>query len=253
MPTVVEALQEATTALNNATAQILSIRDEVAATLDAKVVEASTVINNFVQRPPVQEYFLDAINGNDANDGVAITRPKRNIDTLLGETVGQSIALRLMSDVTISVRHTRYAFIDLQGIQASAQAPGFIQFERNVNFLGTATNSPQPILGSFCSGMFLQGAALFSAYVRFNLPSVPAGNNYRSHFTTSGGAITITQCTLTSVGAAAGALIGANTGKATAFVSVVMGTGAAGHIFDGIAAGQNPNAQWMYDTNVTSG
>jgi hypothetical protein len=251
MTTVVDGLTDATTALQAALAQWLDLYDSVSAAQTVTVNQATTIINNFVNRPPVTAIFVDEVAGNDANDGATISTPKKSIDKVIEDMKNNSTSVLALSDLTFKKRGSLYASLTITGIQPAANPQGFIVYQRTVRFLGTAENSPQSS-ETFPGGLVIYGAVLRTVAIDFALPDVPVGLTYRAHFISLGSNFTINAPTITVSSSGAGALIGVLVARATVYVNPTFGAGAAGHLFDGVAAGVNPNNFWQYSSNLTS-
>lgn len=252
MTTIADALQNGADALNNAVTNVLAVRSQIAATLDAKAAQATTIINNFLGRPATQIVWCDPINGNDANDGSTPVLSKKSLENIVFNSGITSTQVMLLGDVTFSSRYNLNCNIYIQGCQISAAAPGFIPFNRRISFLGTALNSPAPGIGRFCAGMWCFGTSFITNNIDFDLPAQPAGQDYPAHLTSVAGTnFNITGGTITVRDATAGSLVGSYS-RSTVSLSMTFGAGAAGHIMDRVAAGANPNSQFAYVSNVTS-
>lgn len=250
--TLAEALQYASGRLDAAANLMTAIRDQVAAQLAATTGNATTIINNFINRPPVRQVFFDPVNGNDDNDGSTIALARKTIDAILSTMGSNATTILMLGDGVIRGRYTVSAPLYLAGIQQSAD--GFILYRRKLTWLGTAINSPQPAVGSFCAGMWFDGPTLRLTQVDLQMPDVPAGVNARD-FITSNIGLTVNggDPSVTLSSQQAGFLFAAQGGHITVNWSPTLGSGVAGHLFYGIAAGANPNAAFQYDTNTTAG
>ena len=251
--TIVDALQDATTALNNATANVLGLQETLTQQASASQTAATTVINNFQARPAVQYLWVDPVNGNDANDGSTYALAKKSLDNLL-DTIGISATIIfLTADTTLLRRHGINASLAIYGVQPDASAAGYDAVQRNFTFLGTALNSPQPVRGNFPSGLDLIGPNFFTQNINLNLPDLPANSNVLCHIENdSGGSVRFNGTILNVTSAAAGSLLGGNGNTMNVRDELILGPGVQGHIFQGVAAGENPNDLFVYDTNCTS-
>ncbi|ACL55618.1 hypothetical protein [Methylobacterium nodulans] len=253
MTTVVEGLENATTALEQAVADVLGLKSQLLAPYNQNVTQTTNIVNQFINRSAYEVVWIDEIDGSDTNDGKTADTPKRSLDAAIAAMGMSATEFRLLSDVTLKQKTNLYANVIFSGVQKSAAAPGYIPFNRRMSFLGTAENSPQPGVGTFCAGLFVYTANVQFGFIDFALPDVPAGIGYPYAFSAQAQASFVVYNTTLTVGSpAAGSLFGSILGRVTASLSLVLGTGAAGHVFDGVAAGGNPNLAWKYDTNITS-
>lgn len=248
--TIAEALQYAGDRLDAATRAMTAIRDQIAAQLETTTTNVTTIINQFLTRPPVTSVFVDPINGNDANDGSTIAKARKSIDKAVEDMGANATQILLLNDAQFVRRPSLYAPLTITGIALDGSAAGYKKAKRSIAFLGEAQNSPQPFIGSFSSGLLIYGPVLRSDFIDFNLPDVPAGLDYRSHLISFGSNITLSSPVINASGPNAAALIGAVTGRATVYVNPTLGPAAAGHVFDGVASGTNPNQYWQYSTNL---
>lgn len=253
MPTIVDALSAATDALNAATAKVLGFMSQLQTQASASQQAATTVINNFLARPPAQTIWCDPVNGNDQNDGLTSDKPRKTLEAIvigIGTTVTD---IYLMNDALFSQRYNLNANLRILGVQTSPAAPGFIPFNRKITFLGTALNSPAPGIGNFCAGLWCFGVSVTTDHIDFQLPDVGAGYDYRAHFTSAvGTGFNFSNGIIQAGTANAGSLVGAGM-RSIVFMSMTYGSNAAGHIFQGVAAGADPNSQFAYVSNVHSG
>ncbi len=253
MTTIVEALQNATDALNAATQGVLTFKAGVQAQLAANVSQSQTIINNFLARPGVATYFVDPVNGNDANDGQSTAFPKKNVETILAAMQNTTTGIFLMNDYTFTKRTQLSASVTFTGIQQANNSPGFIFQQRTLRMQGAATNSPNPIIGTFASGIWFDGPHLTTAYVNVELCDVDPTSGDQAMFSTSSGAsFTFGNLTLTGDSPNAGYLVESSLGKSLVYGAMAFGVNAAGHVFAGVAAGDNPNNHFEYESNLTS-
>ncbi len=254
MPTIVDALTAATDALNQATAKVLAFQQQLQQQANSSAQAATTVINNFLARPLAQTYCVDPINGSDAADGLTYATAKKSLDGVFAVQGSQSVSIQLFGDTTITTRSTVPSGITITGVQPAANG-GTTNVRRTVSFLGTATNSPTSNFGNMSAGINFIGATSFQTNnIDFMLPDMPASINLRAHLYSANNLdVLCQQFTLNAADANADALFGSfNSGRIIATIYPIFGPGAAGHLFEGIAAGSDPNATWIYKSNVTS-
>ena len=253
MTTIVDALTEATSALEAATAQVLTAVTAAQALHDATVTTTSTTINNFLARPAVQNVWIDPINGNDANDGATAATPKKDFDGVIAGIGTTVTTIFLLNDVLVSKRQNVNANLSLIGAQVIAEAPGFKVVNRKMSFLSEATDSPAPGIGEFCSGLWLYGVSFTSNGVDYEIPDVPTDYVYQSVLESSvGTTFSLVAGTITGNSPQAGYLIEARL-RSVVQMSMTYGPNAPGHIFLGVAAGSDPNSLFNYVSSVTSG
>ena len=250
--TVVDALQDATAALNAATAAFNALSGTIQGQAQAAQTNATTVIENFLARPAVQTVFLDPLNGADTADGSTVAKAMKTLEAILAAAGVSATKVVLLNDLTIQSRINVNCALQIVGAQPSST--GYVVVPRTVSFLGVATNSPDLFDNwTFCAGLFLGGASFTTSSINFNLPLQPAGQTFSAHFTTQTGCTTsFFNGTLTVQGATSGQLFQAVNSKSAVFSNLALGSGAPGHLFTNVAAGADPNGLWNYDSNVTS-
>lgn len=253
MPTIVEALQTATDELHTAAVLLQTLAGQVQQNLDSTTDTTQTIINDFIHRPTPIRIYCDPIDGNDADDGSTPDLAKKSIDGIISGVVNDAIEIRLLNDAVFRRKQNVYVSVAITGVQRSANAEGFSFATRNITLLGTAENSPSPLFGSFCAGLFVFGPEVRLAYINVLVPDMPSGQNTRSFLTNQGSSaiVLVGNPTISVQSNQAGALIGSN-GHALVTMTPVLAAGAAGHLFEGVAAGSNPNSLWAYSTNLTS-
>lgn len=251
MTTIVEALTDATAELHAAALLYQGRADQVALNLAATTGQTTTIVNNFLARPPVVTLFLDPVAGVDTRDGSTPALAKQSIDNVLDAIGTTATSIVLLSDATIRRRRNVYASLDIRGGQPANNAAGYMPIQRNLYFLATAENSPSPSLGTFCSGLWLLGPGVTADRINFNIPDQPA-QDYTAHITSNAGCNLLTNNCALFATSGAGSLIGSSSNTINFFGGLILGTGAAGHLFQGVASGANPNSLFQYRTNITS-
>lgn len=213
-----------------------------------------SVKNYLLGLPPVLQLFCDPVNGNDANSGLTVATAKQSLDTILDNLGTTATNVILLNDTIIRRRRNVYPALSIYGAQAAANAQGFSFTTRNIGFLATADNSPQPNIGSFCSGMWLFSTNFFSSYINFNMPNQAAGQDYVAHISSDYGTnITLQLGAIQGTSNNTGYLFWSRANPLFVFLSgVTFGSFAAGHIFQGINAGSDPNTVYNYKSNITS-
>ncbi|MCF4125049.1 hypothetical protein [Methylobacterium sp. SyP6R] len=253
MPTLMEMFTQATSDLRAAVASVVGLEARVQAKFDANTNNVTTIINNFNARPLAVTFYVDPINGNNANDGASLAAPKRSTDNVLASLGSQGVSIVLLGDDVIRLRHNAATNVYIYGAQRAANAQGWVNYLRTVTLLGIAENSPSLTVGTMSAGIFFSAGQFFSANCNFVLPDVPAGYSNRAHFCSAAFVnMQFTAGTLTASGPGAAALVGSFNGgrSVVTLTGFTLGTNASGHVFDGIAAGADPNGSWNYSTNL---
>lgn len=252
MGTIADALQNATDAVNNLAARMNLLRDGLAAQVASVIFDARAAALAVVNRPGIRVVYIDPVNGSEDNPGT-LASPRKDLDAVLATTGLQFSLVYLMGDTTIRKRHEIFAPFVIYGIQKAQNTVGFVNVDRQVSFLGLSENSPRATGENDCAGVTIYGQNFQSGSISYRLPELPGGLTIKSHLNSNSGAsVTIVGGTVSAVGASAGALIGSLNQKMSVFLSTILGSNAAGHLFDGVAAGQNPNNIFPYTTNVTT-
>lgn len=255
MTTVVEALTQAAQDIRDAVASVLGLRADMQALKDSTTTSTQAIVNTIVNRPPILNVYCDPGNGSDANDGATINTPKKSVDAIVAAMGSNATQILLLNDCLFRKRTTIYAPLLVAGIQKANNSAGYILFQRQISWLGSAENSPGGDGSSYCAGLFTSAATARFDNTDFLIPDTPAGNSYRSFFDSSIHCSVVVYNSTVRVAvasAAAGFLFGAQNSRLTVSLGYVLGAGAAGHVFSGIAAGANPNSLYNYSSNVTS-
>ena len=260
MSTIADAMDGATAELRACRVAMDALRGSVSDQLAGKVTQAQTVINNFLNRAPVVEVFIDANNGVDdttrAGAGT-ISFPYKSLDYVL-DTRDQSVVLvvRMLTDDTLKSRHTGFSAIHLSGVAAiAANGLPWSYARRRLSCLPEATNSPQPGLGRCIPGITMYGGLIEVFSVDIALPTPPSGVSSMDFFSFNGGSYAGTFSVVSVDTAGSGVALIATSGLTqlvASFQNYGLGTNAAGHMFRGVAAGGDPNATFAFRSNITS-
>ncbi|BAQ50415.1 hypothetical protein [Methylobacterium aquaticum] len=249
MPTIVEALTQAAQDLRDAVAAVLGLRTEFETKFSQNQSTVTTIINNFANRPAVQVIYVDPVNGDETKDGGTLDTARKNLDAVLDGLVLPT-EVRLLADVVMQKRVSVDTRLSIIGIQRSSD--GYIVVRRKIGFLGIATNSPIPGIGATCAGIFFGTGSVRLEHIDFDLPTVDPGLNYRSHLTSLLELTVAADKLIVTAASGAGALFAAFNSRMTVTTMLQLDAASAGHVFDGVAAGANPNNRYEYTTNVTS-
>ncbi|WP_288581451.1 hypothetical protein [uncultured Methylobacterium sp.] len=256
MATLPELVTQALVDLRAATASILGLEARVQAKFDSNTTTVTTIIQQFISRPASINVFCDPVRGDDANDGSTPDKAKKSLDGIVASMTGPSgVAVLLLEDAIMRRRSSAAGPLVLWGCQRSNNAYGYIFTQRTVGFLGIAENSPiQGPSGNSttAAGIFMDGPKLTANFINFVLPDQPANQSFPAHLTSSASLMAFNSCNVSVSGANAGSLIGVLNGRASVFGSFVLGANVPGHLFKDVPAGANPNAQFAYETNITS-
>ncbi|UIY44147.1 hypothetical protein [Methylobacterium radiotolerans] len=213
-----------------------------------------SIFNYIAGQPAVQSLFVDPVSGDDTRDGSSPAKAKKTLATVLDGMGTSATAVFLMGDVVLVKRHSIYAPLVLYGVQAANNAAGYSFTPRTIGFIGTAANSPDVLGNSYPSGFAVSGSSVVTNYISFALPVQVANQTYPAHlYSESGANFTLLNGTLSVAAASAGPLLGTHSLSINAYSNLALASGAAGHLFEGIPAGTNPNNFYNYRSNVTSG
>lgn len=261
MPTVVEALADATAELHNAALLYQTRADQVAANLASFTSSAQTIINNYVNRSPIAVAWVDENVGVDdlsPGRGGLDTKPFKTVDFALDNT-DQSVArvIYLLTDVTMKNWHRTYDRVVFAGqikIPGIYGAP-YSYVSRKFRFTGEAIQSPRLDLGRVvpffdCGGM---GGVEFQ-YCDIIIPATVAGINYYSLIAGTTQNFSFWNCNFSvETAGTAAKLITCFAGSiVVTFAGCTFGANVPGKLFDTVAAGANPNANYAYRTNIAS-
>lgn len=258
MTTIVEAMTEATAALNAAVAQVLSVRNAMQTQLDAKVTQATTTINNFVNRAPSVTVYVDPNLGVDAVGRGGLDTPYKSTDyalTVRDQSVFTSVYL--LGDDTLTKPQNFYSSTAFLGVVKSPGANGALisPAQRKLSFLSEAIGSPFAGTGRIIPNLTAVNGFLLFKTIEIRLPK-PAAGLVRQHLiNTFGINLGFEDCLISVETADADIdLITAVSGQRTqvSFLNTTFGPNVPGKLFNGIAAGGNPNTAFSYETNVTS-
>lgn len=254
MPTITDTLAQLGQDLRAAIASVLGLEGRIQQKFDANTSNVTTIINNFLGRPPIQTIFVDPLNGKDTNDGGAPSTAKRDLDAVLDGLGTSATSIMLLNDAVIRRRRNLYATLGITGARSNGvNGIGYELVTRTISFLAEADNSPDPVLGRFSSGFFLVGSGYASSGINYSLPDKTVNSGYGAHlFASSGTNVNIGGGTLLVASVNAGALIYSQGNSMNVFSTLIFGANAAGHLFLDVPAGGNPNSSFSYKSNVTS-
>lgn len=216
--------------------------------------EVQQSFNTFIlNKPPTLIRYVDATNGNDANDGSTPALAYKTIDRPISLTQNYTLILYLMTDVTWSNRLNIYNSMFIQGVTITSGAISAFT-NRGITFLGEAANSPVQ-QGRCTAGAFLYGASLTMDHAYVVLPDAVAGVTVTDHIQVQqGGTVSLSVSTVTTVSTnGTSALIGSPSNQGGGyFTSCNFSARAYGRLFAGVASGANPNSLWNFRSNLTS-
>lgn len=205
-------------------------------------------------QPPVLQLFCDPVSGDDTRDGLTVGTARKSLDAILDGLGTTATNVILLNDATIRRRRNVYPALSIYGAQSANTAQGWSFAARTVTLLATADNSPQANVGSFCSGFWLYSTNFFTSYINFVLPDQVAGQDYVAHISSDYGTnVTLQLGSIRGTSNNTGYLFWSRANPLFVFLSgMTFGAFGAGHIFQGIGAGSDPNAVYNYKSNVTS-
>lgn len=254
MSTIADALDYAADRLDAATRAMTAIRDQIAAQLAAATTNVTTIINEFQTKPNSSSFFVDPVNGDDANDGQAPTTALKTMDRVFGNIPRDAfITVYLLGDVAVTKFYHLAASVVIYGVQyipASGVSPRL----RRITFGDEALNSPVATVGRTVAGFAVLGPYLRYQYVDLMLGAPDPALDNKGHHITQGSVIQATGCNLNapSAGSAAVLVTPLDGAQSSLWYSGSLGANAPGHIVAGRAAGGNPNTDYTFRTNLTS-
>lgn len=257
MPTLTEALEDATTALNNAVAQVLGLAEDLEASQNQNVTNVTNVINNFLARPPSQALFVDPILGDDTKDGKSIANCFKTLEKALESTEGSVTSIILFGDYQMRRRVSVFTAVTINGAIRAGNDVGYTFTQRQVTALPEADNSPVLGYGRVSAGVFVFAPYLATSFIDWQVPNVPVVSPpivVNSILYVNGAStISLDGTTITAVASGgAGSLIARASSRISVMIVGTLGSNAAGRIFNGIASGANPNADPHIITNLTA-
>lgn len=262
MPTLTDALMTATSALNDATTAVRGTLAAMQAIRDSAVASTTTVIQQAT--PLSRVWYVDPVNGSDTGtgrDGSGRGKEFKSIEAVARVAAPATKHLiLLLGDCEIGYREGLYA--DL-GIVGAAYADGVssttVNTQRRLSFRPEALNSPQPssspYAGRHTAGLFLYSVSLGFTNIDLVLPDVPAGVAYTAALIAGTySAVTGQSCTLTGTaqGNSGRFIKNADSTPVQFFYGGTIASSLSGRIFDGIAAGADPNVGKRFITNLTT-
>lgn len=257
MTTIVEALQDATAELHNAALAMQAIRDQVATQLAQTTGNTTTIVNNFLTRPLSTAFYIDPVNGSDANDGATLDTPMKTVDAAMPKVPRDGFTtFLLLGDCTISRYWTVYAPLTFFGIQRGNGAAGaaYSAYLRRITFASEAANSPIGGVGRVVAGFNVAAPYIRYQFVDVMLGAPIAGIDDKCHHNLIGSVLQMSSCNVNapSSGALSSLLETADGAQSSFWFSGSLGANAPGHLVKNVAAGGNPNATYLLQTNLTT-
>lgn len=222
-------LNSASAALNG----VVGVMNTFITNTNAQIAAALAAID-----ATVKVVWIDAVAGNDANSGATAATA---VATLAGAIArvgaGQMGQLILNSDLVVTT--AAYSWADIQIISNGARKK--ITFDPLC-----VTTAPG---NAFQAGLGMgNGRGFQFVGVDIDLGALPGGTVAMR----ASGLGLFYSVNVTMAAGILGALIAPETRLTVNFSVVTLPVNAPGHIFYGVAAGANPNAQWFYSTNIVS-
>lgn len=256
MATIVQALENATTALNDAVKGIFSLRQQIVADFQAAKNENQKVVDDAIALQRV--WIVDPVNGSDANDGSTLAKALKTLHAVTTQAPPSTDHfVYLMNDLVHEHYSQGYANITVRGSSPFPDPTGIYPFaaaKRVLSFRPIALESPlggtQTTTSAFqmLHNMRLTGIDVI-------LADVPAGTTQVVHFlSNNGSALTIDAGSiLGTTPDNIGRLLGPNDAAPPGLYFYGSVTSPAqGRIFSGIAPGADPAANHRYVTNLTT-
>jgi hypothetical protein len=262
MATIVSALQDATTELHNAALALNDARATFVAQSTQNLADTQAIVTKGITSPT---WFLDPVNGNDANDGLSYATSRKTLHSIISTTglVGNQF-INLFGDLVHQHWTTTLSSFTVRGCTNAGNTSGdgyaYAPAKRKITFRPEALNSPIVFTGggqSRCtSGIVFQQAVQF-LNCDFYIADLPAGtfpNNV--HFRCLNSSDLIIQAgNIYASGLANqnGYFIQAASPAPVGFwFGGVVDATAAGRMFLGVAVGANPNNNKQFNTNLTT-
>lgn len=221
---------------------------------ELRAIAAACATTVYLTRPGQNLVWVDPVSGNDANDGATLATSKKDIEAVIDAMGPNGTEIRVLNDFALTRRHAVYAPLTIGGVQAAANAAGYTQVARTMSVQGTATNSPDVGGNTFCPGIDFLSGNVRTSFINYAIGAVPSGlTNPRVFTALSELGASISYGTLNALAGTGASLFGASNGMiAATFASFSLGASAPGHVFEGVAAGGNPNATLIYRSNSTA-
>lgn len=261
MPTLTDALMTTTAALTDATTAVRGVLTTMQAIRDSAVASTTTVIQ---QATPLSRiWYVDPVAGSDAagRDGAGRNGALRTIEAVCRQAApATKHVVVLLGDCEISYREGLYADLGIVGAAyADSVSSATVNTQRRLSFRPEALNSPQPAASPY-AGRHTAGLTLYSVSLGFTgldivLPDVPSGIVHTAALIAGTySAVTGQACTLTGTTQSnSGRFIkNADSTPIQFFYGGTIASNLSGRIFDGVAAGADPNAGKRFVTNLST-
>ncbi|GEP11822.1 hypothetical protein [Methylobacterium gnaphalii] len=255
MSTLADAMNDATAAENAA----VDALNAAAALLQNKAALAEGAIQSFLYRAAQVFWYIDFNTGvDDANHGKTIGAPCKTIDYAISQADLSVINWFLcFTDQTITKGWAAGSGIFVVG---ALRSPGVFNSpwtytQRRLSFAAESVDSPYVGGGRQPGYLNLLGSFAIFQSLEVRLPATPDVLDNKTVLRGYGASVSFLNCTVTIEDASKGVSMfesGYGLQSYVGFTNTTLGTGAAGHIFKGIAAGANPNSSVDYRSNLTS-
>ncbi|WP_018261363.1 hypothetical protein [Methylobacterium sp. WSM2598] len=255
MTTVVDALTDATTAVNAALAQWQTLYNQVVAQGATNVTNITNIINNFQNRPRSLQIFVDPSNGSDTTGSGALQAPYRSLDKAIENLyLDGKTEIICLGDVQLNYYRALYSDITIVGatLDTPDNSTPYASAQRQLTFRNEALNSPLPFYGRVPGGFIAGTANITFGYLDIMLPNPSSDVTFPYCIQTSG-QINANNVTIAAPSGSLAKLIRTEAGFHSSFYfSGSLGANAAGRVFSGVAAGVNPNNYSVYTSSLTS-
>ncbi len=238
-----------TTSITDLTAQVTQLIQTVDQQDDvvrAKIAELAAMVPNTYRL-----FYVDAVNGSDANDGFSPDNALASLEeALIRVPPGGGAEIRLLSDVRIEQQRDLFASIlFIVGWNRATDT----EARRKITWAGAATNRNDGAL-PFLS--ILSNGSLHFQNVELELPKKTAGITADAViFHWRGGVTVLWDCVVSAAPACDTYLIGPAFGPcwfhaANSSFAAEVAPG-QGRLFREVPAGADPNTDWRINTNIT--
>lgn len=194
--------------------------------------------------------YIDANVGDDANDGLAATRPFKTLGAALEAPFhGRPVVLRIMSDLVHDVRTAMSYGVNIVMVGRGAGNAGSVQ--RKITFVNSTNSTGVGRLRLNGFNSFAVSEIDFEINTTAGTSTGVFEGNGVAHIQMNYGPGTISH-----PGTGAAALIHSGNEGGSARVTfgstVVFTADVLGKLFAGVGSGGDPNADYRYNSNITS-
>jgi len=191
-------------------------------------------------------FYVDPVSGDDSASGLSIANAVHSFSGLMSRLkIGRRVVVMLMGDIEIdrmfSIAYP-LAKLDIRGY--ASDGSGYVQRRITVR---DAVNFPG------YSGGFQIHVPASIAFFKIDIELSSASTYPFLYFDQAAGYVNTHSMTVSRTGTGSACLLGTPRSHVASYhEGFVIDASAAGHIFDGVSAGLDPNDVWSYPTNLNS-